>query len=153
SAYQFLGLRQIGAESLRKAAAILERAIAEFSASSSSRTWWSIQYGYGVVQFYIGSHTQDVACLDQAKMTFEYLLEHYSKERSVGRWAATTSSLANVYSALGRRTGSVEALMKAVSCYRAAMDAVSPEDVSHWALVRENLGRALSALGQKASSL
>lgn len=55
SAYSFLGLREIGSQFLNKAAATYERAAAEFSAASNSTTWWDVQYGHGVVLFYIGS--------------------------------------------------------------------------------------------------
>ena len=97
--------------------------------------------------------------LEEAIATYRATLEVRTRENAPYDWATTQNNLGNALSTLGKREMTkTPSTVAAWRCgaggppYRAALEVRTQDDAPYdWATTQNNLGNALSALGERES--
>lgn len=144
-----------------------EAAVAAFRAALTERTRERVPLKWAMTQSNLGNalkllgeresgQDESILRLEEAVAAYRAALTERPRERVPLQWAMTQNNLGAALASLGERESrqeeSIRRLAEAVTAYRAALTERTRERVPlDWAITQNNLGAALSALGERES--
>ncbi|MFO1102433.1 MAG: tetratricopeptide repeat protein [Methylocystis sp.] len=157
-----LGERDSGQEESNRS---LEAAVAAYCAALTERALERVPFDWAMTQNNLGAalarlgewesrQEESTRRLEAAAAAYRAALTEWTQERAPLQWAMAQNNLGAALMALGERESrqeeSIRRLEAAVAAYRAALTEIVQERVPlDWAMTQNNLGNALTRLGER----